>query len=351
MKTECQPLVSIVVPCRNEKLYIKRCIESIVSSSYPQDKIEIIVVDGISEDGTRELAEELADKYSFVRVLNNEKKILASGWNMGIENSKGDIIITANAHAEIEKEHIKKCISYMNQYKADCVGPVLITHPQDTGIIGEAIAAVMSHPFGVGNSTFRIGANKPNFVDTLHLGAYKREIFEKIGMYNEDLVRSQDIEMHRRLHYAGFNMLLVPDIKVHYYTRSNPKGFFKYGFLNGYWVTNPWSFGVNIASARHLIPMVFVLSIVTPVIISFFISDFYYASYVIVSLYIFISLLASLHKAINTKKISFFLIMPIIFFIYHITYGVGSIVGFLKSLFSRRFFSLVRKSMLKIIYK
>ncbi len=107
MKTEYQPLVSIIVPCRNEKSYIKRCVESIASSSYPQDKIEIIVVDGISDDGTRELAEELADKYSFVRVLNNEKKILASGWNIGIENSKGNIIITANAHAEIEKEHIK----------------------------------------------------------------------------------------------------------------------------------------------------------------------------------------------------------------------------------------------------
>jgi glycosyltransferase involved in cell wall biosynthesis len=341
MKIEEQPLVSVIIPCRNEKIYIRKCIESVVSSDYPQSKIEILVADGMSEDGTREIVEELSDKYSFIRVLNNEKRILASGWNVGIENAKGDIIIMANAHAEIERDHIKKCIFYMNQYKADCVGPILITHPQDTNAIGETIAEVMSHPFGVGNSNFRTGVDKPIFVDTLHLGAYKKEIFEKIEMYNEELVRSQDIEMHRRLRYAGFNMLLVPDIKVHYFTRTSPKGFVKYGFLNGYWVTNPWSLGVNIASARHLVPMIFVSSVTIPMIITFFIPHFYYVSLFIITLYIFISLLISLYKAFNTKKIFFLLIMPIIFSVYHITYGIGSIVGLSKSLFSKRLWVLL----------
>ena len=338
MKKNEQLFISFIIPSRNEKKYIKKCIEAVLLNNYPQNKIEILVSDGFSEDGTREIVEEFSKKYNFIKLLNNEKRILASAWNRGIENSKGDIIIIANAHAKIEKDHFKKCISYMNKYKTDCVGPVLITHPQDTSAIGKSIAAMMSHPFGVGNSKFRIGVNKPTFVDSVHLGAYKKNVFKKIR-YNEELVRSQDIEMHGRLHRAGFSMLLVPDIKVHYFTRSDPKGFFKFGFLNGYWITIPWAFGASMAKIRHLIPMVFVWSITIPIIVSFFLPNFYYVSFFIITLYFSLSLLISLHKTFQTKKIFYLFIMPIIFLIYHLTYGIGSNVGFLKSLLSKRFWN------------
>ena len=338
MKKNEQLFISFIIPSRNEKKYIKKCIEAVLLNNYPQNKIEILVSDGFSEDGTREIVEEFSKKYNFIKLLNNEKKILASAWNRGIENSKGDIIITANAHAEIEKDHFQKCISYMNKYKTDCVGPVLITHPQDTSAIGKSIAAMMSHPFGVGNSKFRIGVNKPTFVDSVHLGAYKKEVFKKIR-YNEELVRSQDIEMHGRFHRAGFNMLLVPDIKIHYFTRSDPKGFIKFGFLNGYWITIPWAFGAHMAKIRHLVPMIFVWSITIPTLITFFVPNFYYVSFVIITLYFFLTLLMSLHKTLQTKKMFYFFIMPIIFLIYHLIYGIGSSVGFLKSLLSKRFWN------------
>jgi glycosyltransferase involved in cell wall biosynthesis len=346
MKIKEKPFISFIIPSMNEKKYIRKCIESVLMNNYPQNKIEILVSDGFSKDGTREIVKEFSKKYNFIKLIDNTNKILASAWNRGIENSKGDIIIIANAHAEIEKDHFQKCIYYMNEYKTDCVGPVLITHPQDTTAIGKTISAMMSHPFGVGNSKFRTGVDKPTFVDTVHLGAYKKEVFKKIR-YNEDLVRSQDIEMHGRLHRAGFNMLLVPDIKAHYYTRSDPKGFFKFGFINGYWVTAPWAFGTSMTKIRHLVPMTFVWSIIIPILVTFFVSNFYYISFLIITFYLSLTLLVSLHKTIQTKKIFYFFIMPIIFLIYHFTYGIGSSVGFFKSLFSKQFWNfLINKTLI-----
>ena len=346
MKTKEQPFISFIIPSINEKKYIGRCIESVLLNNYPQNKIEILVSDGFSKDGTREIVEEFSKKYNFIRLIDNKKKILASAWNRGIENSKGDIIIIANAHAEIEKDHFKKCIYYLNEYKTDCVGPVLSTHPQDTNVIGKTIAAMMSHPFGVGNSKFRTGVDKPTFADSVHLGAYKKEVFKKIR-YNEELVRSQDIEMHGRFHRAGFKMLLVPDIKVHYFTRTNPKEFCKFGFLNGYWVTYPWALGTSMTKIRHVTPMVFVWSITIPIIITFFIPNFYYVSSFIITIYFSLCLLVSLHKTFQTKKIFFVFIMPIIFSIYHLTYGIGSNIGLLKSLFSKRFWIYFVRKILK----
>ena len=281
------------------------------------------------------------EKFSYDDWMD-PKSILAAGWNVGIKNCSGEIIIAANAHATIEKNHLLECIKYLKEYDADCVGPTLVTHPQDESLIGKSIATMMAHPFGVGNSAFRTASNvnKPEFVDTLHLGAYRKEVFEKIGMYNEELIRSQDKELHKRLLKAGFRMLLVPTIKVHYFTRSNPKGFLKYGILNGYWVTNPWSLGTSIASLRHLIPMIFVLSLSFSILLSLFfsLSNFLY---VLSAAYILFAFSASVNVAFTKKDAMYLVTMPLIFFTYHTTYGVGSVLGALKAIFSRRAWAFV----------
>ena len=241
-----------------EEEYLEQAVEAIINNGYPLENLDILIVDGESTDSTLFIAEKLAKKYEIVRVFNNPRKILASAWNIGIENCSSDFVIAGNAHAKIEKNHFSKLADLSLKHPADCYAPMLITHPQDDTAFGKAVGGMMSHKFGVGNSEFRTSTGgEPSYVDTAHLGAYRREVFLSGVRYNEEMVRSQDVELHKRLRFSGKKLLLCPSVKVHYYTRSNPKGFFKFGFINGYWVTKPMQFGTTIASLRHLIPSIF----------------------------------------------------------------------------------------------
>ena len=266
--------VSAIIPCYDEKNYIRACLDSIVNSDLNKSELEVFVVDGGSTDGTIEIILEYQKNYSYIKLVDNPKKILASAWNIGVKKSVGKYIVAMNSHAKIEASYFNKAIRYLEDYHADCVGPVIVTHPQDQNLIGKSIAIAMSHPFGVGNSYFRIGASEPRWVDTVHFGTYRSEIFKVTGGYNESLVRSQDIEFHKRILKLGYKILLAPEIKVHYYTRSNPKGFIRYGVINGYWATKPLQFGVNITRIRHLIPALFVLTMIFIAFISIMLGNY-----------------------------------------------------------------------------
>ncbi|MCG3117562.1 MAG: glycosyltransferase family 2 protein [Candidatus Manganitrophus sp. SA1] len=341
-RTLIAPFISAIIPCRNEEKYIESCLDSIIANDYPTDRFEVLVVDGMSDDSSRHIAAGYAARYAFIKVLNNPKKTLAAAWNVGIKNGKGDIIIAMNAHAAIEPDFLSKCVRYLQEYSADCVGPVIVTHPQDETLLGKAIATAMSHPFGVGNSRFRTGTKEPCWVDTVHFSAYRKEVFERVGIYNEELVRSQDIEFHLRLKFAGGKILLVPGMTVHYYTRSNPRGFVAYGFINGYWVTYPFRFGAVVAQVRHLVPLVFVSSIIGATILSVWLPRFSFMLLLILALYSFVAFSVAVMTALKKKDIRFVAFLPLVFLTYHVTYGIGSMVGFIRALVSKRFWKSIR---------
>jgi len=341
------PVVSAVIPCLNEEKYIGDCIASVVESDFPKDSLEIFVVDGLSSDSSRDVINKYCEGYDNVILIDNPKKILAAAWNLGIKHARGDIIIAMNAHAKIEPDYIKSCLKYLDEYEADCVGPVIVTHPQDETLIGKTIATAMSHPFGVGNSKFRTGVKKPTWVDTVHLCAYKKEVFDKVGVYNEELIRSQDIELHMRLKRAGGKILLAPGITIHYYTRTNPKGFIRYGFINGYWVTRPYCFGAFMAGLRHLVPLFFVLSILLLCIGSFWIAELEFLAIFILILYGLAAFAAAIHAAITQKRAIYIVLLPFIFASYHITYGFGALYGMVKAIFSKRFWLGVYSTYIK----
>jgi len=284
------------------------------------------VVDGMSEDGTREIVERYTDMSLRARslachceqseaisardklrnlgiatslpalamtlkLLNNPKKVTPCSLNIGIKNAKGEIILWMSAHSRYEKDYISKCVKYLKEYDADNVGGVMITLPRDNAFIGKAIATVLSHPFGVGNSVFRTGAKEPKWVDTVFGGCYKKEVFDKIGLFNESLVRSQDMEFNLRLKKTGGKILLAPDIVSYYYPKSNLKDFFIHNFEDGSWVTYPLKFGIKAFSWRHLIPLFFILGLVGTGILGIFFSPllwlflFVLSSYLLVNLY------------------------------------------------------------------
>lgn len=331
------PFITAVIPCRNESKHIGACIESIVRCAYPKDSLEVFVVDGLSDDDSKEIALRYERRYPYIKVLDNPRKILAAAWNLGIRNARGDIIVAMNAHAEIEPDHFAQCVRYLDEYNADCVGPVIVTHPQDTTMVGKAIAAAMSSPFGVGDSKFRTGVGTPSWVDTVHFGAYRRDVFDRVGHHNEELVRSQDIDLHKRLLKAGGRILLVPSLNVHYYTRTNPKQFTKFGFINGYWVTYPYRFGSFIGSVRHMIPLVFVLALALSALLATTVDLAGYVFVAIVTSYSALALYFSARAAVRARRPSYLTLMPLVFLTYHSTYGIGSLVGLVKAMWSVRF--------------
>ena len=305
--------VSIIIPCQNEEKYIGKCLDSIINQDFPKENLEVLVIDGMSEDKTEEIVAKYASKYSFIKLLDNSKKFTPFGLNVGVKEAKGEIILRMDAHASYEKDYISKCVKYLNEFNADNVGGILKTLPAENTISAEAIALSLSHPFGVGTSYFRLGAKEPREVDTVFGGCYKREVFEKIGLFNENLKRSQDIEFNLRLKRTGGKILLVPDIISYYYPKSNLEDFFLHNFEDGTWAVLPLKFVKTPLKLRHYIPLIFVLTLplsIWP--------------------YIPISLFFSAQIAFCEKDLRLFFVMPLVFATRHFGYGLGSIFGLIK---------------------
>ncbi|MDO8601094.1 MAG: glycosyltransferase family 2 protein [bacterium] len=304
--------VSIIIPCRNEELFIGKCLESIIQQDFPKENLEVLVIDGSSGDRTQGIVREFASKYPFIRLLENPQKFTPFGLNIGIKASQGEIIIRMDSHAGYEREYVSKCVKYLRESGADNVGGIIKTLPVKNTLPARAIAKVLSHPFGAGGSYFRIGSEEPRWVDTVFGGCYKREVFDKIGLFNEKMLRSQDIELNKRLIKAGGKILLHPDIVAYYYPQAEFWKFFEHNFTDGFWTIYPLKFKVRFFSWRHLMPLFFVLTLplgIWP--------------------YIPISLFFSAKIALK-EDLRYFFILPFVFFNRHFAYGLGSLWGMIR---------------------
>ena len=222
--------ITILIPCRNEEKFISAIIEDVINQDYPKDKTEVFIIDGMSDDKTREIINQYSTKYSGLKVLDNPQKTVPYAMNIGIKASSGDIIIRMDVHSLYPKDYISKLVYFLEKLNADNVGGVCITKPFSDTLMAKAISLVLAHPFGVGNSYFRIGAKEIKEVDTVPFGCFKRSIFDKVGFFNENLKRSQDLEFNLRIKRAGGKIYLFPDIVSDYYSRSGLKDFFIYNF-------------------------------------------------------------------------------------------------------------------------
>lgn len=309
-------LVSVIIPCRDEEKFIEKCLNSIIVQDFPKEKLEILVVEGRSEDKTREIIEKYARQYSFIKILDNPQKITSSALNIGIKQARGEIIIRMDAHAIYPREYISKCLKYLDEYKADNVGGLWITVPGDNNFIWKAIALSLSHPFGAGNAYYRTaGAREPEWVDTVPFGCYRKEIFKKIGFFNENLKRSQDMEFNLRLKRAGGKILLVPDIVSYYYPKSNLRDFFLHNFEDGIWAIYPLKFVKIPLRLRHYLPLIFILLLPLSI-----------WPYILISLYF------SAKIAFRERDVRYFFVMPVAFATRHFGYGIGSLWGLIKLL-------------------
>ena len=323
------PKVTIIIPCRNEKKFIGKCLDSLIAQDYPKDKLEILVLNGMSTDKTKTVVEGYGRKHPFIKILDNPNKTSPCALNIGIKNSTGELIIHMGAHSTYQPNYVSKSVNYLIEYGADNVGGILLTLPASNTLIAKAIALVLSNRFGTGNAFFRLGSDKPIWVDTVFGGCYKKEMLLKVGLYNEKLTRSQDMEMNMRIKKAGGKILLAPDIIAYYYPTSTLKEFFKHNFTDGIWALYPLKFGASL-KLRHYVPFIFVLSLIFFLISSFFFKPTIYLFLFIIGLYLLASLFFSISIAIREKNLGLFFVLPLAFACRHFGYGLGSLIGLIK---------------------
>ena len=215
------PTVSVIVPCRDEERYIARCLDSIAATDYPRERLEVLVVDGMSEDRTRAIVADYGARYPFIRLLDNPGRIPPTAVNTGIRAARGEILVRVDAHGVYPPNYIPALVAALEQTGADSVGGVLVTLPANDTAIAQGIAIAMSHPFGVGNSYFRVGVREPRWVDTIAFFCCRRETFDRVGLFDETLARDEDSEFNGRLIQAGGRILLVPHVTAQYYARDS----------------------------------------------------------------------------------------------------------------------------------
>ncbi len=230
-----RPTVTVIIPCRNEERFIAACLDSILASDYPQEQLEILVADGHSEDATREILERYAVRHRHITLIDNPRRTTPAALNQAIRSASGSIIIRMDAHVLYPSHYIRRLVEVLEETGADNVGGVLETIPTDSSATARAIAIGLSHPFGIGNSHFRTGTRERRQVDTVPFGCYRREVFDRIGLFDEELIRNQDDELNFRLSRHGGRILLVPEVSCRYFARPSfgqlSRMYYQYGYF------------------------------------------------------------------------------------------------------------------------
>ena len=325
-------MISIVCPVYNEEKHIAGCLDSIIRQDYPHDQMEVLIVDGMSTDRTREIVQQYTEQYPFIFLLNNPKKIVPVGLNIAIRVAKGDVIIRMDAHASYPDNYFSVLEKKLYELNADNVGGRCRTLPAKQTPVCEAIAAALSSPFGMGDSHFRIGTDKEMQVDTVPFGCFRREVFERIGYFDEELVRNQDDEFNGRIIKYGGHIYLIPSVVIDYYARDTigkvSKMFYQYGLFKPL-VSKKLG---NPATVRQFFPPLFVLGLIVGLLLSIF-SPICRILYVaVLVLYLFLAIYFSVKQFKNIKKI-FLLIAT--FVTIHVSYGWGYLFGFAKMIMKR----------------
>jgi glycosyltransferase involved in cell wall biosynthesis len=321
--------VSVIIPCRNEEKYIGGCLDSVVNNDYPKDFLEVFVVEGRSSDRTKEIVEEYCKKYEFIHLLINENETVPYAMNLGIKKSSGDFVIRLDAHGEYPNNYFSELVNWSKKLNADNVGALWITDVKNKNPKTCSIKRVLSNKFGVGNSLFRIGINKVTEVDTVPFGCYRREVFEKVGLYDLRLERNQDIELNKRLKKKGGRIFLLPSLSSTYYARETFSGIAKNNYQTGLWniLTVYFTKRFGSLSLRHFIPLIFLLSLLVPLVAVIWFPLLGLVAVISFLSYLFVLLKVSLKISDETSSFHFILFS---FLVLHISYGFGSLVGLFR---------------------
>jgi glycosyltransferase involved in cell wall biosynthesis len=259
MPERTHPRVSVVVPCRNEERFIRSCLERILATTYPLHDLEILIADGRSDDATRAIVTEMAARHPQLRLLDNPRRITPAALNVAIRAAQGEIVVRMDAHAFFPPDYIGRLVSALDETGAEIVGGAIDTRPASATATAEGIAIAMRHPFGVGNSSFRIGTAARRPVDHVPFFACRRALFDRVGLFDEELVRNQDGEFSTRVRRQGGQILLIPEARAEYFARDSLGKLARMFFQYGYYKVLTARKVRRLMTVRQVVPPAFVL--------------------------------------------------------------------------------------------
>jgi glycosyltransferase involved in cell wall biosynthesis len=321
------PLVSVVLPVRNEVHYITRSLNSVMSQDYPSDRMEVIVADGMSTDGTREIINSFQLRYQNLRLINNPGRIVPTGLNAAISQAKGEVFIRVDGHCEIEMDYVRRCVERLRDDGVDGVGGPVETVGET--FLARAIAVAMSSTFGVGNSSFRTVKNKTMLADTIPFPAYNRSIMEQVGPFDEELVRNQDDDYNYRLRKIGARILLAADVRSRYYSRSSIRSLWRQYFQYGYWKVRVMQKEIWQMRLRQFIPALFLVVL----LLSFLMAPLSGIAMAVFALTLSSYTLANIGASVLTARNQdrrLLLSLPLCFATIHFAFGLGFLAGLVR---------------------
>ncbi len=322
--------VTVVIPALNEAAHIDGCIDSLRSNGKDLDALEILVVDGMSEDGTRGLVRAWAQEYpGRVRLIDNPGKITPKALNIGIWNASWERVMIASAHAAFGEAYLSTCLAELEKLNATGVGGIMETRARHDTPVTRALIRVLTDRVGVGNAVFRTGTDQPVEVDTVPFGVYDTETLKRIGGYDERLIRNQDIELSKRILRNGGRLFLTPKARCVYYIRETYSGVAANNFQNGYWNILVVYITRDLRSLglRHFIPALFVMGLLLTFLGGFFEPLLWGIGGAVFLIYLLLITAASLRLRDPSTAFPRLLWG---FLVLHFSYGVGSLAGLFR---------------------
>lgn len=327
--TSCdEPTVTVIMPVRNEGAFVERSLAAVLAQDYPRDRMEILIADGISTDGTRDVVASLARRYPKVSLtlLDNAGRLVASGMNLALISAKGDVIVRVDGHTVIAPDYVRECVEALQRSCAHNVGGRMEAVSESW--FGQAVALATCSRFGVGGARFHY-SDKEEWVDTVYMGAWPREVFERIGLFDEEQVRNQDDEFNYRLLSHGGKILLSPRIKSKYYNRSSLRSLWRQYFQYGYWKVRVMQKHPRQMRLRQFVPALFVVAVTVALILLLFSFVGKYLALLLANSYVIANLTASVIVT-RSKGWRLLPLVPIAFSILHFGYGCGFLLGLVR---------------------
>ena len=323
-----RPIISIVIPCRNEENFIEKCIYSLLGQEGINGEIEILVADGMSNDKTREIVTKIAADDRRVKLLDNIQLSTPHALNMGIKNANGEYVAILGAHSDYSKSYLASCLNILNKYPdVSCAGgPIESLGRND---FAKATAIAMSSYIGVGNANHRF-PNYEGYAEMACFPVFRKEVFDKFGLYDETLIKNQDDEFCFRINKNGGKVFISSSAKSNYYVRESPKELFKQYFDYGFWRVAVLKKHKVPISYRQQIPILFFLTMLILLILGFVTHNFILSAFFPITYISLISIFG--FKTLFVQKFSVAIRVPLAVFILHFSYACGFFIGIIKFL-------------------
>jgi succinoglycan biosynthesis protein ExoA len=329
-----RPRVSVIVPVRNEERYVGGCLSRLLGQEYPGELLEIVVVDGLSEDRTREIVRGLlrgrAQMQPSLRLIDDPGRERTTALNAGIRAAAGEVIMRVDARSMVPLDYVQRCVETLDATGADNVGG--IQQPIADSRMQEAIGLAMSHPFGVGNAQFRIG-KKSGFVDTVYLGSFRREVFRRVGLFDDDVpVLSEDSDINQRIRDHGGKVYLNTEIRAHYYPRDTLPDlialYFRYGVARA---GNLLKHG-RLTAWRQAVPPLFLCTLATLGVLAVVRGAFRIELAIVLGIYFFFDVGVAVSVAARRGKWYLWPRLLAVFPCMHFAWAFGFFKGLIKGL-------------------